>query len=192
MPTGIYTRKDQARLCKKCGEPVITKAQALPVCDKCKSIKKPKKEKKKVFCVICNKEVLKHQRKTCSRECFAELNRRISVENYKSGKFKILTGNVGVKGHYYKDLYLRSSWELEFAKYLDSLGIVYEYEKTRIDLKDCTYTPDFYIPSFKMYVEIKGWVKDTFLKKMDKLDKLYPELNLLVINRPPPYNWVFW
>lgn len=147
--------------------------------------------KRVVLCAICYKQVNKHQRKTCSRECFSELNRRLSVERYRSGEANIITGHTGVKGHYYKDLYLRSSWELEFAKYMDSLGIIYEYEKHRIDLGDCVYIPDFYIPKFDMFIEIKGWAKPVFLEKMNKFDKLYPALNLLVIQRPPPYNWVF-
>jgi len=150
------------------------------------------KRKPPVLCAICSSIVLKHQRKTCSRECFSELNRRISVERYRSGKAKIITGNVGIKGHYYKEIYLRSNWELAFAKYLDNIDVKWEYETKRFDLVDSIYICDFYLPKLDMHVEIKGWAKEEFIKKMGKMEELYPTANLFVIQRPPPYDWFLW
>ena len=34
-------------------------------------------------------------------------------------------------------------------------------------------------------------IKKIKVTKMDKIDSLYPSMNLLVIQRPPPYDWVF-
>jgi hypothetical protein len=42
-----------------------------------------------------------------------------------------------------------------------------------------------------MFIEIKGWMKKEFLQKMEKMDKLHSGTNLLIVNRPPPYDWIF-
>ncbi|KKM16268.1 hypothetical protein LCGC14_1687490, partial [marine sediment metagenome] len=49
----------------------------------------------------------------------------------------------------YKGIYMRSSWEIKYAKYLDSKGIKWSYEAKFFELiinkKETTYTPDFYL-----------------------------------------------
>ena len=63
--------------------------------------------------------------------------------------------------YYYKDLSLRSSWEVKFAEWLDSEGINYEYEKVKINYispntnSSRTYYPDFYLPDYNLCIEIK-------------------------------------
>jgi hypothetical protein len=63
--------------------------------------------------------------------------------------------------HLYKGHKLYGKWEVEFAKYLDGIGInwvrcsesfPYEFEG-RIR----RYTPDFYIPDSDLYIEVKGY-----------------------------------
>ena len=42
----------------------------------------------------------------------------------------------------------------------EELDTYYKYEPETFDLGDCTYTPDFYLPSQDKYVEVKGvWTK---------------------------------
>lgn len=43
---------------------------------------------------------------------------------------------------------------------------------------------------FKLFIEIKGWFKD-FDFVVELWNKHKPNKNLLVINRPPTYEWVF-
>lgn len=72
---------------------------------------------------------------------------------YKSGKH--ITWNN-------KEVFLRSSYEFEYAKELDSKQIEYEVEFFRIKYFDtikneyCIAVPDFYIPSTNTIVEIKS------------------------------------
>lgn len=63
---------------------------------------------------------------------------------------------------------MRSKSEALFAHHLDSLGMEWEYEPERFDLGWSTYTPDFYLPEFDHWVEVKGWWTDTSRRKFDE------------------------
>ena len=59
-------------------------------------------------------------------------------------------------------MYLRSSYEFDYAKILDSQKIEYEVETIRLEYYDSQRktnriaVPDFYIPSINTIVEIKS------------------------------------
>lgn len=56
----------------------------------------------------------------------------------------------------YIAMWMRSSWEVAFAEYLDDLEVNWVYEPKSFILSCGGYTPDFYVPKWKTYVEIKG------------------------------------
>lgn len=43
-----------------------------------------------------------------------------------------------------------------FARDLDGAKIIWQYEPRRFRLSWCTYLPDFYLPEFDIWVEVKG------------------------------------
>ena len=56
----------------------------------------------------------------------------------------------------YNGYRFRSRLEARWAVFLDGMGIRYEYEREGYDLKEHGwYLPDFWLPDFKMYMEIK-------------------------------------
>jgi len=68
------------------------------------------------------------------------------------------------KGSYYESLlqgkiWLRSSYELKFAEYLDKNNIPWLYEIQTFDLENTTYTPDFYLPTSKLFKEFKVYMR---------------------------------
>ncbi len=75
-----------------------------------------------------------------------------------------------------KDVYLRSSYELNFAKHLDEQRIKYDTECMRILYFDTTTgknkvaIPDFYLPASNTIVEIKStyWLDETNMKDKSK------------------------
>jgi len=81
----------------------------------------------------------------------------------------------------YHNIWLRSSYELNFAQYLDSKNIKWEYEIKRFNLGNKTYTPDFYLPEINQYIEIKGWWKKEVLNKFLAFKLLYPEIKIKVL-----------
>lgn len=72
---------------------------------------------------------------------------------------------------------LNGAWELLVANYLDSLNIkwtniidnkiMYHWNG-----KDRRYYPDFYLPEFDMYIEVKGYQRDRDLQKWKSLNNL--------------------
>lgn len=53
---------------------------------------------------------------------------------------------------------------------MDEAGIKWVYEPGRFRLSWCTYMPDFYLPEFDIYLEVKGWKdrrRQEWAKKVD-------------------------
>ena len=94
---------------------------------------------------------------------------------YKEGRADA-TVHFKNKWHVYSGVHgtvnMRSQSEVLFAQKLDSYDIGWEYEPRRFDLGYTTYRPDFYLPSFDTYVEVKGWVNDESLRKMSDFREL--------------------
>ena len=77
---------------------------------------------------------------------------------------------------------MRSTWEVIYAKYLDSLGFIWEYEKYTFKLNENkTYTPDFYCNN--IFYEVKGYLHPHSKLKMDLFIEKYPKHTLIIINR---------
>lgn len=53
------------------------------------------------------------------------------------------------------------------ARQMDEAGIAWQYEPRRFRLSIGTYTPDFYLPEFDIWVEVKGYLRPGEQKKMD-------------------------
>jgi len=136
-------------------------------------------------CVDCGKELAQYKGLRCKscRNKFHVMKGRNNPAFGKSPYWKLIK---------YKKTWFRSYWEANFAKWCDGSGIKWEYESQRFDLGSATYTPDFYLPEFNLYVEIKGywradaWKKFNFVWKYFNVNLIYLSkkelLNLGVIN----------
>jgi hypothetical protein len=103
-----------------------------------------------------NKEKI---RKAHLGKCFISKEGIERIKKANSGKNCHLYGksaNHG-RGSYYKNYFMRSTWEILFTKFLDINRINWLYEPQSFDLVNMTYTPDFYLPEINEYIEIKGW-----------------------------------
>jgi hypothetical protein len=85
--------------------------------------------------------------------------------NFGTGDYH-LTPNQGI-------VWMRSSWEILYAIYLESNNIDYYYELYAFEMiindKLTTYRPDFFLPTQNKFVEIKGYFRDEISKqKSDK------------------------
>ena len=85
-------------------------------------------------------------------------------------------------GSYYKNIWMRSSWEIAYAKWLDIKSIKWKYEYTTFNLGNTTYTPDFYLINNNKYIEIKGRWFDDAKKKFNKFRKLYSKINIEILD----------
>lgn len=122
-------------------------------------------------CSICNKKVLNK-----INICF-DCRKRLHIWS--------ATGTIHHgKGAYYKNIWMRSSWEIKYAQWLDSKNIKWEYEPRAFELVDgTTYRPDFYLPETDEWVEVKGWWRPDAKTKYILWILQYPKLNRLLVNR---------
>jgi len=73
----------------------------------------------------------------------------------------------------------RSNFELNVAQQLVKKKIAYEYEKYPIQyIKECTYTPDFYLKKYGFFVEVKGQFTAPDRGKHLIIKKQQPELDI--------------
>jgi len=80
--------------------------------------------------------------------------------------------------------------EREFARFLDFYDIEWRYEPTCFPLErddrgrvSLSFTPDFYLPQFNLYVELTTMKQSLVTKKNRKLRllrQLYPEVKIKV------------
>ena len=86
-----------------------------------------------------------------------------------------------------------------FAEHLNLFGIDWVYEPVSFPLKwgsgsiKMMFTPDCYIPSLDVYVEITTMNQNLITKKSKKIKKakkLYPDKNFKLINEQQFYNFL--
>lgn len=99
------------------------------------------------------------------------------------GRNNPMFGKITVRScGYRKDLghICRSSWEANYCRILKYLGVDYEYEPLTFEMTDTSYTPD--IRTGNTFIEIKGYHKISFVLKHSNFTRLYPKINLVIIN----------
>jgi len=89
------------------------------------------------------------------------------------------------KGGYRDDIqmYVRSTWEADFVRILNLLGVDFEYEPKCFDLGGDSYLPDFWIPKFQLWVEISGWISPQKACRLELFRTKYPQENLFHLDK---------
>lgn len=149
-----------------------------------------------VTCVVCGKVFTTSiATRTCSARCAAadRLNkmtpeqrrarfvkasaaRARAVVNGGCGSTRFVSGFFADLGHY-----VRSGWEYNFAKILNALGRVYEYEPRTFTLAaGDNYVPDFYLPARNVYYELKGYWFDR--DQFQRFQMEYPEIKIHLLS----------
>ena len=79
-----------------------------------------------------------------------------------------------------KEVKMDSTWEVACASKLDMLGVRWDRDKT-IRLNYLTrgkrkryYIPDFYLPDYDLYIEVKGYWTDAAKHKMNDVQARNP------------------
>lgn len=99
-------------------------------------------------------------------------------------RLRLLRPGVGrIRGGKRKDLdseYTRSSWEANYERYLNQMEIQWEYEKKTFwfeGVKSGTvnYTPDFYLPEYGQWHEVKGRWTTRSKTQLRRFRKYHPD-----------------
>lgn len=75
---------------------------------------------------------------------------------------------LGIKWYTINGIKVQGEWERIFAEKLNDLKIKFSRKSLKY-LKYRKYTPDFYLPDYDMYIEIKGWFRERDKYKMFKV-----------------------
>lgn len=78
------------------------------------------------------------------------------------------------------NVFFRSAWEANIARYYNYVGIKWEFEPKEFIFPDIrkgcvSYTPDFYLPEENRWVEVKGWMDKKSITKLKRFKKYYPK-----------------
>ena len=82
----------------------------------------------------------------------------------------------------------RSRWEARVAFYLDSNDLAFQYEQYVIPYHDATgkrhhYIPDFWIPDWHVFIEVKGYLPPEQAEKMQCVYAEHPEFTILMFDQ---------
>lgn len=139
----------------------------------------------KVRCEICGKfkeitqyqyDKNKYKRFYCSRKCLYVAQSNGTAPGHYNGRtgYRIDLND----GNYYK-----STFEADYARYLNYIGEKFEYENytfnIKINNKNKMYTPDFYIINENKYIECKGFKNQN--ANIQSVDELKKEKNIELI-----------
>jgi len=98
--------------------------------------------------------------------------------NPRYGKIASNHSGKGKRSYYISPLQnnvcFKSSYELAYAKYLDSINEPWMYEIETFDIGNNTYTPDFFLPRKELFVEIKGYMSPKAHDKITRFKEQYP------------------
>jgi hypothetical protein len=137
-------------------------------------------------CVICNKFHPKSG-KTCSSECFSKhVSNR--VRGKTGGNRDINLPGVDCNG---KKFYFDSNWEIMLSKSLSENSIFWERPNKFILSNSRSYTPDFYLPDYDIYIDPKAKRPDYYRNSILKIEMFEVEYktHCLVITNPKLLTW---
>lgn len=78
----------------------------------------------------------------------------------------------------------KSRWELAYAQHLDARDLTWDYEARKFGLRECScYTPDFVVEvdGVDEYHEVKGWLDDRTIARMQEFVRTYPQRHLVLV-----------
>jgi len=91
---------------------------------------------------------------------------------------------------YGKECQLDSSWEWKMANELDKSGIKWKRAYHFWIGGGSSYTPDFYLPDYDLYLDPKGWKNPKQMIRIEKWLKIYKK-NFLIIDKYKNLNWEY-
>lgn len=194
----IVAKKPPERKCERCGNIIIGKGKKYCGMD-CAAAERtgPKNYNwqggEPLFtCMGCGKVVPKppgNKGVVCSMSCYGKVKTKIvRGSNQPRGK--------GGKREDLGNLYVRSTWEANWARYLNWLveaGQItkWEYEPDTFEFVGIKRGTRFYTPDFKVYEkngdveyhEVKGYMDDASRTRMRRMSKYHPTVKVKIIDR---------
>ncbi|KKS32060.1 MAG: hypothetical protein UU93_C0011G0021 [Candidatus Amesbacteria bacterium GW2011_GWA2_42_12] len=154
------------------------------------SINNPSKGKPRVYRIelkcqnpLCQKTFsvlpyLSKRRKYCSNAC------AMKVIGGQTTSPKASKGKPGIRSDIDPNICFYSTWEANIARVFNLIKLDWEYAPKIFDLGKHTYRPDFYLPEYKTYVEIKNFMNAYSLERDRLFREKFPTYHLEIISSP--------
>lgn len=114
-------------------------------------------------------------RKFCSVPC------AMKITGSQATSSRASRGKAGVRTDVHPSAYFYSRWEANIARLYTYLGIRWVFEPKSFDIGNQRYTPDFYLPDFDVYIEVKNFWGEYSRRRDEKFRSCYPNISLQVI-----------
>lgn len=85
----------------------------------------------------------------------------------------------------YNGVTYRSRTEARWARFLDELGVAFEYEAESFNLDGSWYLPDFWVPAWNLYIEVKGEIPTPFERERCERLAQHTGRNVLLVAGAP-------
>lgn len=115
--------------------------------------------------------------KFCSNKC------AIRVVGRKTTSHKASKGKSGVRPDVDSKICFYSTWEANIARVYNLLGIKWKYAPKLFDLGEHTYRPDFYLPEYDVFVEVKNFMGPYSQMRDSLFRKIYTNVILEIISK---------
>lgn len=180
--------------CVKCAKPIVKSPSSKREACSNKCRRRPERKPLPIcICETCGKPFGKlagNRGRFCNMRCFAIAQGKANATR------KPYSTCRGGKRSDLEDRYFRSSWEANWARYLNWLKSVgeieaWEYEPDTFEFTAIKRGARFYTPDFKVtnrggsieYHEIKGWMDQRSATKLARMAKYYPDVKIVVIEQ---------
>lgn len=115
------------------------------------------------------------KRQYCSRMCV------IQTVGRRPTSPKASRGKSGIRPDISASINFHSRWEANIARLYNHLGIAWMYEPRTFDIGGHTYTPDFYLPWYNEFIEVKNFLSPFSKKRDESFRGHYPHIPLKVL-----------
>lgn len=138
--------------------------------------------RKVIKCRNCKNEFkvlpyLEKTRKYCSNAC------AMRVIGGQTTSPKASKGKPGVRPDIDPVICFYSTWEANTARVFNLVGLKWQYAPTLFNLGTHTYRPDFYLPQYNTFIEVKNFMGEYSLKRDSLFRQLYPDIKLEIISK---------
>ncbi|MEK7188782.1 MAG: hypothetical protein AAB685_02945 [Patescibacteria group bacterium] len=142
-----------------------------------KAIFQRKKIRVPLSCQACGKQFevtpyLAKIRKYCSSLC------AIKTIGSKTTSPKASKGKPGVRIDISSEICFYSTWEANMARVFNLVNLKWQYAPKIFDLGKHTYRPDFYLPDYDTFIEVKNFLGTYSLERDRVFRQKYPYIKL--------------
>lgn len=138
-------------------------------------IRVPREERMCINEWCSNSFVLERWKKKrfCSASCAAKRSTSPKASRGKSGARPDISDSIN----------FHSRWEANMARIYNHENIEWQYEPKTFDIGNQMYTPDFYLPKYEEYIEVKNFWHPYSVNRDEKFRTTHPSILLTVVLR---------